>query len=992
MSTQHYLLVLLVPAALLLPSAAPAATADSFEATLKGPGGRCLGVDGAPRERAPVVLEACTGAADQAWRLPADGFAGELRQGGFCLDVDRAEATDGTPLQLFGCHGGANQRWTRTAHGAWAGLAGKCLSIEGASAVLDTCDGADRQHFLVGARNRWSWLDTPGRQPVERAVLTADPEIVYGARVHGYTHQPLLRSADGGRTFGPATEALFVTAPLLVDARDPNHLFATSQDNDSLLRSADGGRTWRVVIDQRILLVRASRNEPDRFFATDGSSLWRSIDRGVHFLPIAGPAAEEAPIPFYPLDLAEAADGSFYLATPDYSGPGQATQFFRLAGGVWQQLPVRFDWQPHQPEERHIVVHPTAPGLIYLLLPGIDTAATRLYRSEGGDWLPLTVPEGRIDRAYVVPGQPDVLWLTIDGALWRSADRGQTWQDVSPLPGSLAIVEGFPTSTGLRLLARVEEPERYFESADGGATWLESAPLGMQRKGPHRLVASRVAGRFYALEYDAIRRTDDGGRTWRTLDPLNVDFLRKLVEDPLDPDILYVSTSTYHFSAIHRSRDGGATFPDHLSGNSLELALVGPAGGRVLLMISSGSVYRSTDDGATWTAISIPEQVSGLIDDRGVIYGSAFDRGVRSRDAGLTWEVLPQNGAPLVAGGGLVGVLRHIDSGALADLGVSSDQGTTWRYLPLPLAHPYSGTLRVDNTGVLYFQDYGGILFRSQSAGATWEAIGDGLGQSAISDLAADPSQPGRLLAATPGGIFATQLGDDRPLSLQSGRFEIALRHRDAAGVERAGHALSLTADSGQFWLFTPERAEVAVKLLDARAIDGRFWVFVASLSNVEFDLEVLDRASGERRRYHNPQGVMASFADTAAFPQGAPEPAAAALPSYRSILRDAAVTTLHDRFEVSVMWRTATGQSGEGQGGELGAESAAFSFFSRENVELIVNVIDGRPLNGKYWVFYAGLTNVGYTITLRDRVTGAIKTYDNPLGSFASVADTAAF
>ena len=66
--------------------------------------------------------------------------------------------------------------------------------------------------------------------------------------------------------------------------------------------------------------------------------------------------------------------------------------------------------------------------------------------------------------------------------------------------------------------------------------------------------------------------------------------------------------------------------------------------------------------------------------------------------------------------------------------------------------------------------------------------------------------------------------------------------------------------------------------------------------------------------------------------------------------------------------------------------------FFQPSNVELVVKVLDGRAVNGRFWVFYGALSNVEYTITVTDTVTGAVKTYFNPQGNLASVADTEAF
>ena len=57
-----------------------------------------------------------------------------------------------------------------------------------------------------------------------------------------------------------------------------------------------------------------------------------------------------------------------------------------------------------------------------------------------------------------------------------------------------------------------------------------------------------------------------------------------------------------------------------------------------------------------------------------------------------------------------------------------------------------------------------------------------------------------------------------------------------------------------------------------------------------------------------------------------------------------------------------------------------------------MVKALDGRPVNGHFWLFYGALSNVEYTLTVTDTQTGKIKTYTNPSGRFASVADTQAF
>ena len=98
------------------------------------------------------------------------------------------------------------------------------------------------------------------------------------------------------------------------------------------------------------------------------------------------------------------------------------------------------------------------------------------------------------------------------------------------------------------------------------------------------------------------------------------------------------------------------------------------------------------------------------------------------------------------------------------------------------------------------------------------------------------------------------------------------------------------------------------------------------------------------------------------------------------------------DRFSVVVRW--VTGQSnGGGREVRLTPDSAYFWFFDPNNIELVVKVLDGCAVNGQYWVFMGGLTNVRVEVTVTDVVTGAVKTYVNLEGhAFQPIQDISAF
>lgn len=99
------------------------------------------------------------------------------------------------------------------------------------------------------------------------------------------------------------------------------------------------------------------------------------------------------------------------------------------------------------------------------------------------------------------------------------------------------------------------------------------------------------------------------------------------------------------------------------------------------------------------------------------------------------------------------------------------------------------------------------------------------------------------------------------------------------------------------------------------------------------------------------------------------------------------------DRFRVTARWRTNLGLEGEALGRELTADSGYFYFFSPNNVELVVKVLDVCELHDRFWVFAGGLTNVEVDLTVEDTVSGEIRTYHNDVDTpFQPIQDTDAF
>jgi hypothetical protein len=252
----------------------------------------------------------------------------------------------------------------------------------------------------------------------------------------------------------------------------------------------------------------------------------------------------------------------------------------------------------------------------------------------------------------------------------------------------------------------------------------------------------------------------------------------------------------------------------------------------------------------------------------------------------------------------------------------------------------------------------------------------------------------GGVLCLGPGGQFQASVAWTNPATGESGN----------------GHSLPLTADTGAFWFFGSDNLELMVKVLDGSAINFHDWVYAGALSNVEYTLTVTDILNGMTRSYHNPAGQFTSLADVNAFnlpvfdpPVASPreravppatatvDPIVGCLPIVSGPPTSLCLSSGH--FTVSVQFTDPrTGLAGPATAVPLTADTGAFWFFDDSNLELMIKVLDGRAINGKFWVFYGALSDVDYTITVTRPETGEVKTYHNSRGTLASHADTQAF
>jgi len=267
----------------------------------------------------------------------------------------------------------------------------------------------------------------------------------------------------------------------------------------------------------------------------------------------------------------------------------------------------------------------------------------------------------------------------------------------------------------------------------------------------------------------------------------------------------------------------------------------------------------------------------------------------------------------------------------------------------------------------------------------------------------------------------------DPSLHVQQGRYRVRVRWQDhhGSGDEGEGYAVPVTGASGFFWFFRRENLELVAKILDGSPVNGHDWVFYGGITDLEYWLDVTDLEDDVTRSYHHPPGDLCGGADTLAFLHdsaastapaswaagGLSAPPAASAhatsgPAIQAAIREASSAPygacpegalclgVDGRFAARVRFRNQYAGGVEGTGHPVPAtdRSGWFWFFRPHNLEVMVKVLDGTPVNGHHWVLTGGVTTVEHWLEVTDRAAGATRTYHHPAESTCGRADTAAF
>jgi hypothetical protein len=442
---------------------------------------------------------------------------------------------------------------------------------------------------------------------------------------------------------------------------------------------------------------------------------------------------------------------------------------------------------------------------------------------------------------------------------------------------------------------------------------------------------SRSGGRIafaMALAWGAAPIASAGVAVWTTNGPAGGAEL--VAADPLHPGFVYSDTA--------RSTDGGLTWQRNgLTAYHVHALAVGPTGTVFAAGFKIGTgpdvLLRSRDGGATWSEVYAP----------GYTLGPIF--------------VDPGDPSSVLLSRSLFSGFSHLERRGY--LSRSSNEGDQFDDVTLPSRGLISAMAsdRGNSDALLVSaerdsEEVGNFVdWRSLDEGVTWIQFTD----VPFSSIVFDAHHPGIVYFAGVYGLFqSTDAGatvTSVNTNLSSPRILIVSPARPDVLYALADGGVYQSSNRGLTW------KSLNVGLPDASAIRGL----------------AID-ATGMSLYAATPSGI------------------------YQYQLSDT-VLTLNAPHLFTVTLSATDQRTGHTGAGVATPVNDLWGYFSipaitgnPSNPEVFVKILDGTAINGRYWFFYGGLTDLEYTLTVTENATGLQRTYTKPAGSECGGSDTAAF
>src|SRR5712692_4610904 len=290
-------------------------------------------------------------------------------------------------------------------------------------------------------------------------------------------------------------------------------------------------------------------------------------------------------------------------------------------------------WQKGQPVSNRMMLsfsRKERSGMKKLYIATDEALA--IARRHDGEWVVDPQLTGLATQCLAVdPQHPEEVYCgTFGQGLWHSNDAGRTWENVGTniireQVMSVAI-SPLERSNGHGVIYAAIEAGALIRSFDGGETWEDQKPdgpfdthtLAMHTLAPNRLYSA--AGDGFMQAGNGFVESDNGGDTWyRPDEGLKHHYLWSVAVDPADPDTLVISAAhgpqqahnpMSAESAVYR-RSHNSPWQQVRAGLPEEKGLLtfvltaNPAEPGVFYAGSNKGIFRSEDAGVIWEELPI---------------------------------------------------------------------------------------------------------------------------------------------------------------------------------------------------------------------------------------------------------------------------------------------------------------------------------------------------------------------------------------------------
>lgn len=254
---------------------------------------------------------------------------------------------------------------------------------------------------------------------------------------------------------------------------------------------------------------------------------------------------------------------------------------------------------------------------------------------------------------------------------------------------------------------------------------------------------------------------------------------------------------------VFRSTDNGASWTAANAGltSTRILALAISSSGSIFAGTEDGGVFQSPDNGATWipknNGLTVKYVIALAITSEGYILAGVGNAGgaFRSTDNGNSWAPVDTRLAGFGVWAFAIKTNAYIFAGtSFGYVYRSADNGATWTLVNIEPAFANVRALAVDSQGLVFAGTQSDGIFRTMDDGKNWVSVNNGLTNLEVRALAINSE--GTIFAGTQGGIFRSADNGENWRSVNAGLANLEVR---SLFINSRGDILAGTQGSGVF-------------------------------------------------------------------------------------------------------------------------------------------------------------------------------------------------